>query len=498
MMSTRKAKASSEPGADDQPAAATVAIRDVAIMTMDPDHTLIPSGHVLLSDDRILAVAEGEPHPADIGPRTEVIDGRGGALIPGLISTHQHVIDVLLRGLSQERDLLDWSINVYYPGTGAYTPDDVALAVTLAMDEALRAGITTVVDNWSASLDPVLARESADAALGAYEHLGMRVIFARMFADTMPPSWVPLVRHLGGSEEDWVEDTDRALVEIESLMQRYNGSAGGRISVCPSPSSAQTVTAAGMVEAHGLARRHGAIVPIHHCETRLEATMAPESGAGLPTTLYLDGLGVLGPDLLAAHCVWVQERDIRLLAESSCSVAHCPTSNMLLASGIAPVAALRRAGITVGLGCDNAMVNNNVSLLGEIRLAALLSKVVTLDPGALTAMDALAMATRHGASAIGRSQDLGSIEVGKKADLVLVDRSGPHWVPCHDLAAAIVYQAHVDDVRTVIIDGQVLLRDRRSTRVPDTGGLYHQAAARASKIIENAGLSRLLNRSRPE
>ena len=171
---------------------------------------------------------------------------------------------------------------------------------------------------------------------------------------------------------------------------------------------------------------------------------------------------------------------------------------MLLASGIAPVAALRRAGITVGLGCDNAMVNNNVSLLGEMRLAALLSKVVTLDPGALTAMDALAMATRHGASAIGRAQDLGSIEVGKKADLVLVDRYGPHWVPCHDLAAAIVYQAHVDDVRTVIIDGQVLLRDRRSTRVPDTGGLYHQAAARASKIIENAGLSRLLNRSRPE
>ena len=497
-MSTQESSAISGSGDANRRTTATVAIRDVAILTMDADSTVIPSGHVLLSDDRILAVAEGEPGPAHLGPPTEIIDGKGGVLIPGLISTHQHVIDVLLRGLSQERDLLDWSVNVYYPGTSVYTPDDVALAVTLAMDEGLRAGTTTVVDNWSASLDPVRARESADAALGAYEHLGIRVIFARLFADAMPPSWSPLVRHLGGSADDWIEATDRALEEIETLMQLYCGRAEGRISVCPSPTSAQTVTAPGLVKAHRLARRHGAILPIHHCETRLEATMFPESGAGLSTTAYLDGLGVLTPDLLAAHCVWVQERDIRLLAEASCSVAHCPTSNMLLASGIAPVAALRRAGITVGLGCDNAMVNNNVALLGEVRLAALLTKVASLDPGALTAMDALAMATRHGAAAIGRGQDLGSIEVGKKADLALLDRSGPNWVPCHDLAAAVVYQAHIDDVRTVIVDGQVLLRERANTRTLDADSLYRQASARASEIVEAAGLDLLLNRSRPE
>ena len=496
-MSTGAPESNDRPGSGDQGARATVAIRDVEILTMDSDRTVIPSGHVLVSGDRITAVASDEPDPGRIGPRTEIVDGKGGLLIPGLISTHQHVIDVLLRGLSQERDLLDWSINVYYPGTTAYTPDDVGLAVTLAMDEALRAGVTTVVDNWSASLDPVLARESADAALGAYQRLGTRVVFARMFADAMPPSWSPLVRHLGGSADHWVEDTDQALGDIEELMGRWNGAADGRISVCPSPTTAHTVTAKGMVEAQRLAQRNRAILPIHHCETRIEASMYPESGAGPSTTDYLNRLGVLGPDLLAAHCVWMEERDIRLLAEASCSVAHCPTSNMLLASGIAPVAALRRAGVTVALGCDNAMVNNNVSLLGEIRLAALLAKVATLDAGAVTAMEALTMATQHGASAIGRGHDLGSIEAGKKADLALLDRSGPHWVPCHDPAAAVVYQAHVDDVRTVIVDGQVLLRDRTSTRTPDADSLYRMAAARAGEIVEAADLGHLLHRPRP-
>ena len=475
---------------------ATIVVRDTAVLTMDTELTIVRNGHVIVSDGRIVSVAEGAPPAAAVDSAAEVINGNGGVLIPGLISTHQHVIDVLLRGLSQERDLLDWSINVYIPGTTVYTPDDVELAVTLAMDEAIRSGVTTVVDNWSASLDPVQARESADAALGAYERVGMRVVLARMFADTVPPSWASLIRHLGGTDGDWIEDTEQVLSDIEALMSQYNGTADGRISVCPSPTTAQTVTAEAMVQASNLARSHRVILPVHHCETRLEASMYPESGVGQPTTAYLDGLGVLGPEMLAAHCVWIDERDIRLLAETSCSVAHCPTANMMLASGIAPVPALRRAGVTVSLGCDNAMLNNNVSLLGEVRLAALLSKVSTLDAGAVSAMEALAMATRDGAAAIGRGHDLGSIEVGRKADLVLLDRSGPHWVPCHDLASAVVYQAHVDDVSTVIIDGQVLLRDRISVRTPAPDDLYRRAATRGREISRAAGLSRLLDRQK--
>lgn len=475
-------------GDDLSGAPVTVAIRNVAALTVDAEGTEIPDGHVLVSGDRIASVGRGDLDPGRIGPGTEVIDGRGGLLIPGLISTHQHVIDVLLRGISQERELLDWSVNIYYPGTTAYTPDDVDVAVTLAMDEGLRAGITTVVDNWSASLDPVCARESADAALGAYERLGMRVVFARMFCDAVPPSWEPIIRAFGGDVDGWMEDTDLALSAIDDLILRYNGTADGRITVSPSPTSPHMVTPEGFVQAVELARHHRVIVPIHHCENRLEARIHTESGPGISPTVYLDALNVLGPEILAAHCVWLDERDIRLLAEASCSVAHCPTSNMMIGSGIAPVAALRRAGLTVSLGCDNAMVNNNVSLLGEIRLAALLSKATTLDAGALTAYEALAMATREGAAAIGRGDDLGSIEVGRKADLVLLDRSGPHWTPCHDLAAAVVYQAHADDVRTVLIDGQVLLRDRETLRISNNAELYREAAVRADRIVEVAGL----------
>jgi cytosine/adenosine deaminase-related metal-dependent hydrolase len=469
---------------------ADVVIRDVAVVTMDAADTVLPDGHVAIRDDRIVGVGAGAPDPQLLGRDTNTIYGRGGVVIPGLISTHQHAIDVLLRGWSQELDLLEWCVKVYYPGTGAYTPEDVAVAVALAMDEGLRAGVTTVVDNWSASLDPVLAMESAQAALEAYERAGNRVIFARMFSDALPPSWSPLLRALGAEPEDWLEDTDRALSDIETLMGGHPRSAGTRIEVCPSPTSAQTVTRAGLVGARDLARRFGSIVPVHHCETRLEARMFPESGPGITTTAYLGALDLLGRDLVAAHCVWLDERDIRLLAETASRVAHCPTSNMMLGSGHAPVAALRRAGVTVSLGCDNAMVNNNVSLLGEVRLATLLAKLGTLDAGALTPEQALAMATRDGAQAIGRGDELGVIEVGRKADLVLLDRSGPHWVPCHRLAAAIVFQAHVDDVRTVLVDGEVVLRDRAPTRPLDTDDLYRRAAERAAAVMQRAGIDR--------
>ena len=475
----------------------TLAIRDVAVLTMDAERAAIPDGHVLVSGDRIVSVGQGDPVPDRLSPVTEVIDGAGGLLIPGFISTHQHVIDVLLRGISQERNLLDWWTNVYNPGTSSYTPDDVDLAVTLAMDEAVRSGVTTVVDNWSASLDPVLARESADAAIAAYERAGVRAVLARMFGDNVPPSWEPLIRHLGGTTDEWIEDAQEALTGIEALMSEYNGRRDGRVSVCPSPTTAQTVTAEAMIEASALARRYGVILPVHHCESQLEAKVFPESGPGWSTTQYLEGLGVLGSEFLAAHCVWLSEGDIRILAETSSCVAHCPTSNMMMALGIAPVPALRRAGITVGLGCDNAMVNNNVSLLGEIRLAALLAKVGTLDAGALPAMEALTMATRDGAAAIGRGHDLGVIEAGRKADLVLLDRSGPHWVPCHDLAAAVVYQAHVDDVRTVVVDGEVLLRDRISVKTDQPEDLYRRAAKRASAIVDSSGLRRLVDRRTP-
>lgn len=476
----------SAPGAN-QPA--DVVVRDAAVMTMDAANTVLPDGHVAVRGDRIVAVGEGAPAPELVGPNTDVIAGGNGVLMPGLISTHQHVIDVLLRGLCQERDLLDWCVNVYYPGTTAYSPEDVELAVMLAMDEALRAGVTTVVDNWSASLDPALAMESADAALRAYAHSGMRVLFARMFSDTAPPSWSPLIEALGGEADDWAEDTDQALADVETLMNRYQGAAGGRIEICPSPTSAQTVTRVGLAGAQELARRFETIVPIHHCETQLEAKMFPESGPGMSTTEYLAANDLLGPELLAAHCVWLGERDIRLMAQAGCCVAHCPTSNMMLGSGIAPVAALRRARVTVALGCDNAMVNNNVSLLGDVRLATLLAKVATLDAGALTPEDAIVMATRDGAAAIGRADSLGVIGPGRKADLALLDRAGPHWVPCHRLAAAIVFQAHVDDVRTVIVDGQVLLRDRIAVRTPDAEDLYRRAGRRAAELVRDSGIA---------
>jgi cytosine/adenosine deaminase-related metal-dependent hydrolase len=367
----------------------------------------------------------------------------------------------LLRGTSYSRDLFDWGYNVYYPGTTAYEPEDAVAAVLGAMVESVRSGITTVVDNWSTSADPLRADEMATAALEAYGGTGVRTIFAPMFSDAIPPAWVPMIEALGPSASAVVDDLDQALAAIERLMGTFHNGAG-LIAVSPSPTTVQTVSATGFADARKLAERFGSIIPVHHCETGHEARMFADAGVGLTSTDYLDKHGLLGPNLLLAHCVWISDRDVRLLAESAAPVAHCPTSNLVLASGIAPIQRLLNAGVKVGLGSDNAMLNN-ASIMGEARLASLLAKVESHDAAAVMAERAFEMATRGGAAAICRQDDLGRVQEGYLADLVVYDSSGSHWTPRQDPISALVYHATPAEVTTVVIDGKVVLRDGQLT-----------------------------------
>jgi cytosine/adenosine deaminase-related metal-dependent hydrolase len=464
-------------------------ISGATILTMDEDHRVF-DGHLLVRGARIDAIVEGAPPTATRNTADERIDATGCVVMPGLISTHQHVSDILLRGLGLGRDLRDWALNFYHPGTGALRPEDARVAVRLAMTEGLRAGITTLVDNWSAALDPVLAQECADAALEAYAETGVRVVFARQFSDTMPSSWEDALRVHGLESGDVLEKADVVIDGTESLVRRHHGAGSGRISVCLSPATAQTATPESVAAARGLAERLDTPLTIHHCETREEKHVRTAAGLDVPTTDYLDGLNALDARLLAAHCVWLEDRDVARLAERDVKVAHCPTSNLILASGFAPVARLREAGVTVALGCDNAMLNNNVALLPEARLAALLARGTTLDAGALDADAALRMATCDGAKAIGREHDLGVLAPGRLADLVVMERTGPHWVPCHDPANAMLFQSQAGDVRDVVVNGDIVLRDRRLSWLDsdEERDLRAEAEAQAGLILDRAGL----------
>jgi cytosine/adenosine deaminase-related metal-dependent hydrolase len=485
---------------DDRPR--DVVIEDVAIVTMDAERRILRDAWIAISGNRIDALGEGAP-PA--GRRT--IDGRGGVVMPGMISTHQHVIDALLRGgLEQDRTLFDWLINVYYAGTSAYTPEDCQTAATLNLAEGIASGITTITDNWGVNNgdDPVRVAECAEATLDVYRRTGVRVMFGRMFSDVFPEQWAglaaALTRKLPAKTLDFdtlVEPVDDALRSIEDLMARHHGSADGRIHVCPAPIMTQIVSPQGLEGAMSLADRFDTIVPIHHCESRTNSRLFTESGPGLSVTDYLSIVGFLGERMLGAHCVWLDDRDIRLLKAHHVKVAHCPSCNMFVASGVAPVPKLVAAGVVVGLGTDDTNTSSNVSMLLEMRHAALLAKVSTLDAAALSAEKVLEMATIDGARAIGLEDDIGSLEPGKKADLVLFDVADkPHWHPRHHLAAVIVYQAQSSDIRTVLVDGRAVLDDGAlSFLSPDEAPAFYERAQRASQaIVERAGMDALLAR----
>ncbi|MGD9764636.1 MAG: amidohydrolase family protein [Candidatus Binatia bacterium] len=482
---------------------ADLLIENVTVLTMDPTRRIIPNGYVTVTGNRIEVVGSGKPERESAKER---IDGNGGVLTPGFISTHQHLIDSLMRGgLEQDRNLFDWFLNVYYGGLAAYTPEDCGLAARLNVAEAIRAGVTTINDNWGVNTGDELQRvnDCAEATLEAYREIGIRLIFARMFVDTMPPYWGPLIdnllRKVPGKTLDSrtiAEDTDRVLTSIESLMQKHHGTENGRIHACPSPMLPQCGTPEALQGSLELARRFDTIVPIHVCESNMDARVFSETWGGLSCTDYLNNLGFLDSRVLAAHCVWLNDRDIRLLKVNDVKVAHNPSTNMFLASGIAPIPKMIASGITVGLGIDDTTTGSNVDMLREMRHAALLHKVANLDAGAMTAEKVLEMATIDGARAIGLERDIGSLEPGKKADLVLFDTDRPHWYPRHHLASTIVYQAHPDDVRTVVIDGAVVMRDRVLAWMDadEERELCRKAQRASEAIIERAGLQVLRNR----
>ena len=401
-------------------------------------------------------------------------------------------------GLEQDRSLLDWGENVYFAGLTRVTPEDVCTAVELNVAEGLLAGVTTMTDNWAVYGGPDYVDECAAATLEVYERAGVRVLFARMFSDLVPDTWAGLLQSFragrpppSAGADVPIDDADTVLASIEKLIHRYRGRYDGRISICASPVQAQFVSTAGLRGAFELAERFGTVVPIHHCETEVDAGMFAESGLRLSCTDHLRNLGMLGPRLLAAHCVHVDARDVRLLAAHDVKVAHCPSSNMMLAAGIAPVAAMAAAGITIGLGTDNTNLNSNVSILIEMRHAALLAKVATGDPGAITSERVLEMATIDGARSLGMGDEIGSIEIGKRADMIILDTDRPHWYPRHHLSSVLAFQAHTSDVRTVIVDGTIVVRDRHHTFLQGDAmdQLYRRAQRASEQLAERAGLA---------
>jgi 5-methylthioadenosine/S-adenosylhomocysteine deaminase len=408
-------------------------IRGGIVVTMNDRFDVI-DGDVSIRDGRIAAVA---PHIADAHDTT--IDARGGYVLPGLIQTHIHLCQTLFRGYADDLELMDWLRTRVWPMEAAHNPASLRAAARLAITELLASGTTSIL-----TMETV---HDTEVVFETVDELGIRATVGKCMMDF--DAQVP--RRLQ-------EETRASIDESLALRKRWHQAANGRIRAAFAPRFAVSCSRTLLEAVADLSREQDALVHTHASESQGEIAIVKELTGSRSNLQYLHDVRLASPHLCAAHCVWADERDQQLLADHDVKVMHCPGSNLKLGSGIAPVPEMRARGITVSLGADGAACNNRLDMFEEMRLAAIL-QAMRHQPGALPARDVLTMATRDGARTLGLDAEIGSIDVGKKADVIVVDRDRPHLAPGPDPYSTLVYAARGSDVRTTIVDGRVLVDD---------------------------------------
>ncbi|HXW08682.1 MAG TPA: amidohydrolase [Vicinamibacterales bacterium] len=423
------------------------------VVTMDGEARVLTRGAVVVDGPDIVAVDGSEAVAARYDAR-ERIDAGGHIVLPGLINTHTHAPMVLYRGLADDLALMEWLEKYIFPAEAkTVSPEFVRAGTRLAALEMIQSGTTTYADMYY--FEEEIARATREAGLRGV--LGQTIIqFPAPDAKTPSEGIARAARFL----QQWASD-DLIVPAI-------------------APHAMYTLDGATLKAIRSVADRERAPVIIHLAETRDEVAIALERHKATPVQ-YLESLGFWGPRTIAAHGVHLTAADIRLLARRRVGIAHNPESNMKLASGAAPVLELQRAAVPVGLGTDGAASNNDLDMFEAMRQAAFLQKHVTGDPRALPARRALQMATIDGARVLGLDRQLGSLEVGKRADLLVVSTSAARQVPLYDPLSHLVYVTRGDDVRTVVVNGRVIMRDRRVSTL-DEAAVLDAARSWAEKV----------------
>jgi 5-methylthioadenosine/S-adenosylhomocysteine deaminase len=419
-----------------------------AVLAADDADTHLPDGAVAIRDGRIVAIGSAAELARGYAP-THTIDAADCLVLPGLVNAHSHLAMNLFRGRADDVDLQTFLGRLVAAESAMLTADAVTSAVRLAVAESIRAGVTSAADMYW----------FPEAGLAAADAAGFRLITGPTFMDVPgPPDGL-----------DFAERLRRA--------PRFLRDGGAR---CVTPHSTYTLDPDQLLAVAALAREHGALLHIHAAENPAEVETVRARHGRRPVEL-LHHLGLLGPRTLLAHAVDLTDHEIELIAASGAGVAHCPISNLKLASGIARVPELLAAGVPMGLGSDGAVSANALELFTPMRTAAVLHRVgADTDARAVGARAAVRMATVEGARAVGIGALTGSLEVGKAADLIVLDLNRPHLTPRHDPWSTLAYAAGPADVRDTVIDGRVVMRDRRLLTIDEGAAvkeLDHLAAA---------------------
>jgi 5-methylthioadenosine/S-adenosylhomocysteine deaminase len=380
-----------------------------------------------------------------------VIDAKGCAVIPGFVQTHIHLCQTLFRGAADDLALIDWLKQRVWPMEAAHTPQSITASARLGIAELIKGGTTCAL-----TMETV---NHTREVFKVVEETGFRATVGKCMmdkGDEVPPALQ--------------EQTANSIEESLALLDEWHGKAGGRIRYCFAPRFAISCTRELLEQVGQLARARGVMVHTHASENRTECELVQQE-SGLRNIAYLDSVGLTGRHVALAHCVHLSNDEIKTLKTTGTNVVHCPSSNLKLGSGIAPIAKLLDEGISVSLGADGAACNNRLDMFTEMRTAALLQKALH-GPEVLPASRALRMATIDGARAMGLDAEIGSLEVGKRADLAVVRLDRLHATPVTDVISALVYSAETDDVDSVVIDGKLLMHDRRLLTVDETQTIH--------------------------
>ena len=411
----------------------TLIVTGGTVLTQDAAHRILTPGAIVIDHTDIVDVDT----PANIAAKyqaAETIDARDQIVMPGLINTHSHAPMVMYRGLADDLALMDWLNKYIFPAEAkTVSPELVRVGTRLAAVEMIESGTTAYADMYY--FEEEIAKATFEAGLRGV--LGETVIQFPV-ADANTPA--------------------EALARAERFIQEFKDN--GLVVPAVAPHALYTNDTATLVASAALARKYNVPILIHFAETEDEVKVAREKYNMTPTA-YLDSIGVLGPTTIGAHGIWVNDADIAILKARGVGVAHNPESNMKLASGAAPVTKYLAAGVKLGLGTDGAASNNDLDMFEAMRQASFLAKHATRDPTAVKAQDALDMATMGGAQVLGMEKTIGSLEVGKHADLITVSIRAARQTPMYDPVSHIVYVTRGDDVQNTVVNGKILMRGRR-------------------------------------
>ncbi|AFV03169.1 MULTISPECIES: amidohydrolase [Dehalobacter] len=419
------------------------------ILPMTDAQDFYPQGEIAIDGDRIVSVGERGTAPAGFNP-DRVLNLTNHVVMPGLINTHTHAAMTLLRGYADDMPLMPWLQEKVWPFEDKMTPEDIYWGSSLALCEMLRSGTTTMTDMY------ISEEETARAVLES----GTRALLSR------------------GMIEHNKEAGNRSLQENIELFRKYHNAGDGRIKIMFGPHAPYTCSGEFLLTVKQEADRLGTGIHIHLAETQSELVTIRERYGTTPLC-WLEQQGILGGQMIAAHCVYLNDAELDILKKYNVGVAHNPESNMKLSSGTARIPEMLKRGITVGLGTDGTSSNNDLDMFGEMRSASFQQKLVG-SPEDLKAYEVLRMATTGGATVAGL-KDLGKLQPGYKADIISIDFDQPHFYPRFSIPSHLVYCARGGDVRTAIVDGKILMEDGRLLTL-DEQKICREAEKRARRI----------------